>query len=489
MLSFLGLSLFLFSFSEKEVLARDIQVIASVPSGSVFAGERFTLNVDINTNEPRDISEPTLPDLRGMRYLSTSPNLSTSYTMVNQTARMTYRYSFTIEALETGTFQIPPFQVDVDGREYATRPITVVINSLHDRSQPSFSRYRDRPPIFLELELSENEPVRGQQVIAEIVLYFQNSMEVSSFQVSQSWQTEGFWREDLNDRQTRQATSIVLNGRPYRRAVLARYALFPTRSGELTIPPFSIRTTVRQSGQYRNHTDPFFDGFGQRRNINLETTELPVTILPLPQAPLEGQLISAMGQFTVERSLSRNQVVLGEAIDVITEIQGAGNLGLITRPSYDYPDVFDTHRPRETIDRDPNVPRMAGTKQFRDVLIARSVGKFVVPESIILVFNDQKRAYEKHILPELSLEVVRDPNARITLAQNDQFRIVPVKGAVRWEPAAQPDSSLWGTWWLWVMVLLPAVAIASAHRLYKYRQKLLNDELFERYEHAYDNAK
>ncbi len=465
------------------VLASDVRVSASVSSANVSVGERFTLNVELQSREPRNVSRPELPVLDGMRYLSTVPSTSTSYSLINGVAQMTYRYSYTVQATDSGAYQIPEVYITVDGNEYATRPITVVIGSSGDgASQRPHAARSDRPSIYLDMELSEERPVRGQQIIAEVVLYFRNSIDVNNFHVSRSWQAEGFWREDLNESQTRRPESVILDGISYSRAVLARYALFPTRSGELSIPSYAIRASIRQSGNYRNERTPIFDGFGRQREISLETPLKTLQVQTPPLPPSGGQLISALGQFTIERTLSQSRIKLGEAVDVITEISGSGNLGLITRPDFDYPGSFDTHRPREVINRDHSAPQMAGTKQFRDVLIARSAGTFTIPESTVLIYNDARRRYEPHVLPELTLEVVRDPNARVTMAQTDEFRLSPVRGSVSWNREA-PDP-FYASWGFWAALALPLLLFIWGYRTRQYRAKLSTDEQFSRYEQS-----
>ena len=465
--------------------ASDVRVSASVSSTHIASGQEFTLTVEVRSRDPRNVSRPELPELNGMQYMSSLPQTSSRYSLVDGIAQMTYRFSYTLIAMEAGSFEIPSVYVSVDDREYHTRPIYMRIRPSGDDSHP-VARHTRRSEMFLELELSEERPIRGQQIVAEIVLYFRNTIEVNTFHVTESWQTEGFWREDLNRSPTRRPESVILDGNPYRRAVLNRYALFPTRTGELTIPPFSIRASVRQSGRFRDDYSGFFDGFGHQRNVDLKTSPKSLRILAPPAPPSGGQLISALGQFRVERTLSQDVVKLGESVDVITEIRGSGNLGLITRPVFEYPASFDTHRPREVIERNERSPQMSGSKQFRDVLIARNAGTYSIPESTILVYDDARRRYERHLLPELTIEVVRDPNARITIAQNERIRLTPIRGSVTWTNANHRH--VWFSWWFWFALVIPAGIFAYGFRAHLYQKKLGSDESFSRKERARDKA-
>ncbi|MBP3193575.1 BatD family protein [Natronogracilivirga saccharolytica] len=470
-----------------EAHARDITVSASLSSRSMEVGDQITLDVEIQSPEPRSVSRPELPELDGLRYVSTVPKTSTNYSMIGGTATMVYKYSYTVQAAESGSFQIPAIYVEVDGREYSSRPFTVSVQGTGERpAQQTTPSRAERRPVFLELELSEEQPVRGQQIVADIVLYFRNSVEITSFQVARSWQTEGFWREDLSQSELRRPETVVLDGSQYRRAVVSRYALFPTRSGELNIPSYGIDARVRILGRFRDEYSTFFDGSGRQRSVNLETEPRTLSVSTPPIPPSDGQLISALGRFSIDRTLSSERVKLGESVEVITEIEGTGNLGLITRPRYSYPGVFDTHRPREVIDRDKNAPEMTGTKQYRDVLIARRTGTFTIPETTIQVYNDARRRYEPHVLPELVVEVVRDPNARVSIARSDDFRLTPIRGSVTWSDGTHRP--FYQLWWFWFALAIPLGLFFYGFRAWKYQSRLSTDETFSRQERAFERA-
>src|SRR5690625_5830892 len=102
-----------------------------------------------------------------------------------------------------------------------------------DRGQLSPESGEQFPDIFLEVQLDDERPMTGQQIVASIVLYFKQGMEVTSYQPTSGWRTDGFWKEELENIRQPQAESVILSGVRYRTATLLRYALFPTRSGEL----------------------------------------------------------------------------------------------------------------------------------------------------------------------------------------------------------------------------------------------------------------
>lgn len=462
-------------------------VRASLSATQVQVGQQVTLQVIIESPRAVHAERIELPELLGLQYISTIPRSSTHYTLSGGTTQLTYRYEYTLRALEAGSFQIDPVYVQINTEEFATSPLIIHINpSDQQRSAVSQTPRSHRSPVFLQMELSEHRPYRGQQIVAEVALFFLPGIDVSSYQVTRSWQTEGFWTEDLDQSETRRAETVILDGVAYRRAILSRYALFPARTGSLTLPPYEISAAIRLGNRPDSNARSVFEGFGRQRNKELRTETANIIVQNLPATPSEDQFLRAIGQFHLERTLSEHTVKLGESVDVITRISGTGNLALIIRPEYDYPELFDTHSPREIIQRDPQAPRLSGTKEFRDVIIPRSAGEFELPETTVLVFNDITRRYEPKTLPPLTLTVVRDPNARVMLTERERFRLSPIRSTSHWTTAASPP--LTARWWFWMALVLPASLLMYAYRTLAYRHKLAQDPSFRRSQQALDRA-
>src|SRR5699024_9047294 len=118
-----------------------------------------------------------------------------------------------------------------------------------------------RPNIYLRLDISNTHPVTGQQIIANVVLYFKKGLQVESFQPQPGWKAQGFWKESLNTNNSPTVHSVVINGVQFRKARLLQFALFPTKSGSLTISPYQVTVNVRKYGTQNNPFSNFFGGF------------------------------------------------------------------------------------------------------------------------------------------------------------------------------------------------------------------------------------
>ncbi|MEX2397696.1 MAG: BatD family protein, partial [Balneolales bacterium] len=400
----------------------NVQVETTLSESQVYEGERVSLGIVIKSNDSQNITRPDMPQVDGFRYASSYPSTSTSYSMMNGVSAMNYSFTWQLIATHEGVHQVPPVSVVINGETYETEPVTITV--LNAQQRPDQQAMDQQPDVFLEMEVSDQSPVRGQQLIADLVIYFKREMDLSSYQVSQGWVTEGFWQEDLNENHSARAENVMVNGTRYRRAVLRKHALFPTRQGELKLQPYKIQANIRQNTRGGNTRD-FFGGFrSSTRTMNLESDELTINVQDLPDAP-NGLFINAVGDLNVSRSLSEQQIKLGESVEIVTEIAGNGNISLVTRPAYNFSSDFDVYRPQETTDLDTRSGRVSGKKVFRDVIIARRVGSYDIPETEVAIYDDVQRRYETVTLPGMSIDVIRDPNAQIGFVHDGRFNITP----------------------------------------------------------------
>ena len=462
-------------FLPKIALSADIRVQLVVSERQLILGEQFQVTVQVQSTESVNVQRPQFPNVEGLHLQSRTPSTRTSYSLVNNQATMTYSYSFVVTATRDGLIEIPPVPVLVNGQQFMTEQVSL---DVFPRSRQDEMRATQRPEIYLVKELSDENLVTGQQIIVDVTLYFRDNIEINSYQVTRGWTTEGFWQEDLSAAHSARAETIFLDGVRYRRAVLVRHAVFPTRSGRLTLNPYHIRASVRASTRgFDTHGSLFAQGFGRTQNVDLQTEEISVSVSPIPRAEY-GHFINAVGDLSIRRYISEETVAIGESIEIITEISGRGNHNLISRPRYNLPEDFDVFRPQETIDIEKTATHIQGTKEFRDIMIARRVGAFTIPADTLTYFDDNLGQVVKVELPELHVRVTRDPNARIGFVSSGEISMNPMTGLASWRISSEPQPFF--TFWMKLFLLFPFLISALAFGLYQYRLKMATDQNFSR---------
>ena len=478
----------------------DVEVLATMSERQIFTGERITVSIEIRGSNFRNVGRPVLPNaFPGLRVISLQPSTSTQFSLINGVATRSYSYTYTFSAETPGTHQFPAVSVDVDGTRFTTTPVEFTII---DRNQQQAARQggggsgtgggagagsgSQRPDIYVALELSDNNPVAGQQVLADLVLYFRTNIDVVSYQTNTNWVTDGFWKESLSDGTSPRAESVIVGGERYRRAVLLRHALFPSRSGTLTIGAAGVSTTIRNTG--RQGADPFSSFFGgigtNQRTVDLTTEPVRLSVRPLPDAG-ERITIGAVGDFRINRRVTPEAVTAGEALEIITEISGSGNLGLISRPVYPFPESFEVFQPQENLNINRSTEGISGNRVFRDIVIVRRPGTYEIPAAELSWYDPQRRRFVNASLPARLVTVLPDASVAAVVQQR-ALTLNPVIGVVKWRKSV--PASFWSAWWLYAGLFLPVALFMLAWYKKREDDRLRNDAGYARKVRALDSA-
>ncbi len=476
--SFFVFLLFTFAFSVSG-FAQDVTVTATLSETNIFEGESVQLEIAVSGSSLNSLERPEIPNIPGLRYLPNRTFSGSNYTYINGKPSLTQTFGFQFIAQNPGSYTIPAIKVGANGKEFSTESISFKV--LDPKTIDSGEAVRS-PDIYVRLEPSTDNPVIGEQVVVDVVLYFKNDVDVSNYNTVPGWKAEGFWKEELNNPSQARTTSTIINGIRYKRAQLLQYALFPTKAGELTLSPYSI--TVRIRNNRRTSRDPFNFGFGQE---NKELKTLPVTInVERPIEPENAEFIGAVGDFEITRRIEPESAYVGESVEIITEISGAGNVPLLNKPEYEFPESLELYNPQEnsTITRNNRI--IAGTKKFTDIVIARNEGAYSIPEKKIALYNPKTDEFEYVMLPEISFEAEIDPNATVTSLEDMRLDVSPVIGLANWK--AEKETSLTSRNSLWAMIFVPFLLFIGAYGYKNYYDKLNNDSGFARSTKAKDKA-
>ncbi|MEX0724246.1 MAG: BatD family protein [Gracilimonas sp.] len=458
--------------------AQEIQIEATLTETNIFAGEQVRLDVNVSGSSMGSVQQPELPEFDGLRWLRGNTSRGTKYALINGKPSVTYTFGYTLIAKAAGNYTIPPIEVEIDGETYRADPISF---KVLDPATVDSGEAERSPDIYVRIEPNTENPVVGQQIVADVVLYFKNGVEVSSYQPTPGWKAEGFWKEELEYPQRAQTSSTIVNGVRYQKARLIQYALFPTKSGELTLSPFEINLSVRSR---RGSSDPFGFGMNQER-MNIQSIPVTLNVQSLPT--LEGaQFIGAVGDFEINRTVSNSNALVGESIEIITQITGTGNVPLVNKPAYELPEALEKYNPQETSAIDRTNRQISGTRTFTDIVIARNEDSYTIPEMKVAYFNPDRREYVIETLPELSFNVERDPDATV-ITQNDlQFNVKPITGLAQWTSAS--GVPLHQRSLVWIMIFFPILLTAGAFAFKKYHDRMSTDTAFARSRTAADKA-
>lgn len=474
---FFALISLIFAFTPNRAEAQDVTLDAVLSETKIFSGEQFTLSIEVQSSGTHSTQLPQLPLIDGARVISSNPSRSTSISIVNGQTSRTTSYIYTLIATNTGSYTIPPINVVIDSEARQTSPINFEViekGNLSD-SGPQL------PDIFVQIEVDDSEPVTGQQIVASVVLYFKQGIEVTSFQPSYGWSTDGFWKEDLENASQPRAESTILSGVRYRRATLLRYALFPSRSGTLTLNKYGLSVGMRTQS---NRNDPFGSFFGSgtnQRRVELESDPVELTVESLPGRDNASVNVNAVGNIRIERSVNKSRIETGETFELETRIYGEGNIPLIRRPEYVLPDEIETFTPSETNSVERVGLTIRGEKIYTQQLVTRTPGELTIPSERVAVYDPSAGRYKYRTLPAINLNVVPAPVSEIA-SNRSPNALQPITGLATWQTAQ--STAIYGRAWFWVFLILPLLALIIGRWRKQYIDRLLGDTIFRRSEFA-----
>lgn len=395
--------------------AQDVRFTATAKT-AVRVGENFQLNFTVNA-QGKAYQGPNIQDFQVL----SGPNSTSSTQMqiVNgqTTSKVSYIFSYTLRAIKEGTFTIPAASIEVNGKRYTSNSLTINVvkgsaNAAGAQGQTQNGDTSD--DLFLKASISNPSPYLGEQTIITYKIY--TSIQVSNLDVNKISSFPGFWAKDLhqNLKEFPQSREVI-NGKEYVVAEVRKFALFPQRSGEITIEPGELNCVAQiQSSTGRKSSDPFFDSFFNdpffnKRYQNVEkqllSNSLKINVKPLPTQNKPADFSGAVGNFTFNSEISETTVKTNEAITLKFTLQGKGNIELIDPPSVAFPPDFEVYDPDIKNNIKANQNGVSGTRTFDYLIIPRNPGDFTIKPVTISYFDVAKNDYVKLTSPEYKIKV------------------------------------------------------------------------------------
>ncbi len=470
----------------------------------VESGERFQIYYTVNANG----TDFRVADFGSLSVLS-GPNRSSSSSIqyingkMSQSTQLTFTYL--VMATKVGTVTIPPATIKVDGRTYQSNALNIKVVKGNNGTQAAQSTTARRTngnraagaatlgtgvknnDLYVKALVSNTNPYLGQQVI--VTYRFYTKIPVSDLSVKKLSSFPGFWTKDLmdNNKQLQQSTKMI-NGEQYVVADIRREALYPQKSGKLTIDPMElecmvqVRTQKKRSRSYDPFDDFFNDPFFNRNVKNVKVTvksnALTLHVKPLPQENKPAGFNGAVGNYTFASKIDRTKLKANEALTLTLTISGKGNLELVEPPDVHFPSDFETYDPKVTARIRTNSAGVNGYKKFEYLAIPRNPGDFVIPAVTFSFFNPDEGKYYSYSSDDFKIHVDKgNGNVNgITYSSSAQEDIHYIgkdihhikTGAVKWK---RMGNYLFGSRLFYMLALVPLVLLLIVFLIIKQQEK------------------
>lgn len=383
------------AFSVNAVAQNSLRVDAP----SVVAVDEVFQIVFTADGKAKDFSLPAMQDITVLAGPTSST--FTNISVVNGKRTQQYEESFTYVAQcsKEGVFTIPSASVKIDGKTYTSSPVQIEVvkeaenaaekeDGKSDGGQSSSLRSDD---LLMVLEISDRNVVIGEPVIAEIKLY--TNVNIAGFEDVRFPSFNGFWSQELDSPTQVSFNREKYNGRIYNAALLKKYVLIPQQSGKIKIDPAELVCAVQVQTASRGSSffDDFFGSYQTLRK-RLVTPEVYVNVASLPSgAPASFK--GAVGKFSMETSLSKENLKEHEAASLTVTISGSGNLNLIESPDVKFPADFEMYDVKRSEKIRTTSGGATGKKIFEYPFIPRSSGEFRMEPVEFTYYDPSARKY------------------------------------------------------------------------------------------------
>lgn len=374
------------------------QFNATVDKTTVGQYDRFQIYFTFEGGDVNGISNFHQPALTGFKILS-GPNQSSSMQIINGKVSGSMTFSYIVQPSNIGGFTIQSASIDYGGKTYRTQPFNIKIEKGTPQQQKEstggYSQEELAKNVFIVAEANKTRALLGEQITVTYKLY--TKLNISSPQITKLPSYEGFWAEEVGPLQNINFEIGMYKGERYRVAKIKQVALFPSKTGTLSVTPFELNVPVivKKKKTGNDVFDEFFNDsfFGRTETVEVKTRSntIKVEVDPLPQnAP--ASFTGSVGDLNFKAEVDKKDVVTNESITLRLTVSGNGNIKLVKVPDPQLPPGFEKYEPKnvENINRGSVI---SGQKIIDYLIVPRNAGEKEIPPMEFTFFNPSLRKY------------------------------------------------------------------------------------------------
>lgn len=358
--------------------------------------ETFKLEFEINS-KARNFKGPLLTS---DFIVIQGPTQSQETYIDNYGLRYKQGYTYLLKPRRTGTFTIGSATIRAEGQTYRTKPITITVLEKSPRPvDPNDPQAIAESSAFFRILTSKRKLYVGEPVVASYKVYFNRA--IGNPQILDEPNFTGYFREDIEIKRVNTSTENY-DGQRFNTGVIRQLVLIPQTTGKQSIGEVEMQIPVQVPTRRR-------DFFGQRLNrtitVNSSKAFPQLDVLPLPEAGRPSNFTGAVGQYTMEVSLNRNEVTADESVTLKITLKGSGNIKLAEFPEPEIPNAFEVYDPKTSENISITAAGMSGRKTYEYLLIPRYNGTYKIPEIRFSYFDTKAKRYKTLSSPEQEITV------------------------------------------------------------------------------------
>ncbi|MDB5227174.1 MAG: hypothetical protein JWN78_1367 [Bacteroidota bacterium] len=350
-----------------------------------------------------------------------APAQSTNVSVVNGRVSKSISYTYTLQPRKQGEFTIAAAAAIISGNEMRSNTVYIKVvapakqpqqsndpfDAFQQQTQPQNQKEQTdagnyiNQNVFLRVIPTTTSVYVGEQLTLSYKLYF--GVNIEQLIPDKMPAYDGFLSEEYKLDENRKPVVEKYNGKDYHMQEITRVTLFPTRSGNFTIPALEFSGIADlmvyvQMGFFQVPDYRQFEFKSKSNTVN-------INVKPLPEKNKPATFSGAVGKFSFNAKYDKTKVKVGEPVSLKVVYTGTGNLKSITPPKLQFPEEFEAYEPKIKDDYANNGSVVSGSKSFEYILVPQDGGKYKLPKYEFAYFDIEKGDYIKYTLPETEIDV------------------------------------------------------------------------------------
>jgi hypothetical protein len=358
--------------------------VATVDRNNINVEESFVLTITVDDIDS-DLSPELSPLHRDFSIFDTRQNSQRS--IINGSYSSSTQWFITLIPKRAGKLMIPPIAV---GSE-VTNAIGMTVTKASEAPLGE-----KRQELFLDASTDLKEAYVGAQIIFTVKLY--HSVNIGSGSSLSDPAPDNAQTKKIAETNYQS----IVNGVAYN-VVERKYAIYPTITGKLEIPPVLLNAVVTDG----RSVSLFGSTRGQNRRIIRRTSSINVTIKELPQIAKDNDAIAAKSlKLHQQWSSDLNEIKVGDSI--------TRNILMIAEGAYaaQLPPLFMTNQDglklysdQPQINDKDSETGIIGQRQESIAIVPTKPGNYTLPEVSAYWFDTKTNKLKKASLPPINFTV------------------------------------------------------------------------------------
>lgn len=387
-----------------QMVAAQVTISADVSPKTGRLSDLFLFTVTIQGL--RSAAPPQLANSEDFDLTLIGPRSSVS--IINGTMSSKISYVYQLVPKREGLLRTPKATIEIDAKAFIAEPVEVTI---HGQGQAVNHPPSDSDALLLRQSVTPTTAYEGQQLVHSLTMY--TRIDLSEISMEEPT-LDGFWQEDIanNQRGNRRFNTLEYT------TIESSQALFPLRSGKITIPKHHLRAKTPTQRQvvdpfsFDFFTDNLFQQFFREMDftpVGATSNDVSLEIKPLPAMPADlresAPPVVVVGATTLKLSYPLEAINTGEPKSIAIEVTSEGNLNTLKSLPIKVPPQFKVYEEKPDTRVNPRSGKLITHKTFRYSLIPLTPGLARVPGVRLIFFNPQSGTYEIAMSSDIAFPV------------------------------------------------------------------------------------